>query len=303
MLQSFTNLTSLELAIHSASQGKDGGLTTALASLTKLRRLALDATRPGGQLNPTWSETTWGFEDSLRSLTPKVGVLDAESWCFARRFASSLHELRLEFADTSIIHHVWADWASNMLACEALNLPWSSASAHKTLQSLHLRCPAPAALAILAGLLSRGDSKLQHLSLSLKNLPEIDIQTDSQLHSPIFPLLLLAPSLSHLSVSPLSAHGRLSSVSTLALRAFCDTRGIVLESTAGVWDPFLRVGRGSEGVLRSAFTERRCDVAREVLEWAMRYNERLRSTVDAEGVEELLWLLEKLKARKMLEED
>lgn len=43
--------------------------------------------------------------------------------------------------------------------------------------------------------------------------------------------------------------------------------------------------------------------AKEVLEWAIRYTERLKSTVDAEGVEDLLKLLEKLKARKMLEED
>jgi hypothetical protein len=71
MLQSFTSLTSLELAIHSADQVKDGCLTSTLASLTKLRRLALNATKHG-QLNPTWGQTIWGFAETLRSLTVKV---------------------------------------------------------------------------------------------------------------------------------------------------------------------------------------------------------------------------------------
>lgn len=207
MLQSFTNLTSLELAIHSADQAKDGGLTSALASLTKLRRLALDATRHG-QLNPTWGDATWGFEETLRSFALKVETLDAETWSFVTRFSASLQELRLEFGDTSISHPAWTDCSADLLACEGLNQPWSTASACKALHSFHLRCLAPVALSILNGLLTHGDSKLQHLSPSLKNLPEL--QCDSQGPSSLLALLRFAPSLSHLSVALLSSHSRIS---------------------------------------------------------------------------------------------
>ncbi|ORY89013.1 hypothetical protein BCR35DRAFT_350523 [Leucosporidium creatinivorum] len=301
MLRCFANLTSLELAIHSPDQNKDGGLTNALASLTNLRRLSLAATNLQGRLNAAWGETRWAFEETLTSFALKMEKLDAATWSFGTRFTSSLQQLRLEFDDASIPHLDCADSHSVLLACEAQTHPWSIVSACKALHTLHLCCPAPAALAILGGLLAHGDSKLRRLDLSLEDLP--DIQWDDEDASPRLSLLLLAPSLTRLSLTSLSSHIRMPSVSTLALRAFCDAQGITLDSQSGLWEPFLRTGRGSEGVLRSAFTDRRCDVAKEILEWAVRYNERLRSTEDAEGVEDLLGLLENLKARKMLEED